>query len=414
MTTQKPHVRVALQKFWLLILAIIAAPTFCTGTETSNRTLLGNKAVQEELKLTADQQAKIAAILSELEDEIEGSLKAQSADGKESDDIDESEIVNSALAKYGPRLQAVLDKDQANRLWQIGAQASGLAVFNNNRTRRVLNLNRSQQEKMADLSDKMVQEVTQLATDPTKNIKEIQEKAKLAEENCRKEYLKLLTDEQRRRFDELLGKPFDLDLLKHADGKKRRSLTFIFGLTGETQFVLTSQPDVRKELALTAEQAEQIQSLAKKADQDVTALRLSTLNAVKADFSEVKDEEKTRIAKTILDGAASINRETNDKVWQILNSEQRDVLNKRLVQLIGARALDSQPIAALLKLTPEQKTAYAKLSAEFDTKTATLRVVRNPTDFDQQTFDKHLSELEKAIRAILTAEQSQQLDKLAK
>ncbi len=83
------------------------------------------------------------------------------------------------------------------------------------------------------------------------------------------------------------------------------------------------------------------------------------------------------------------------------------------MKAVGVRAIGSSSIAARLKLTEEQRVAFAKLTAEFERDTAPLRVVRTVKDFDNKAFDKELDELEKSAAALLTEEQRRRLSALA-
>lgn len=404
-----------MRRLLMLVMSLaVVAPTLGRAADNANRVLLGNKAVQRELKLSEEQQAKLDAILEDIEAEIQAKLKDAKV-GKPDDRREiESEIADAVVARHGTRMQAVLNQEQAIRDWQIGAQASGPAVFNNNRTRRVLQLTPQQLAQMAELSEKMIKEVTSLATNVDKSIAEVKQGAAAAEQNYYQACLALLTAKQRQDFVELLGKPFDQELLSRLAGKKPRSMTFVSGLTGQNQYALVNIPDTRQQLALTDAQASQLQALLKKSDADLTEVRLRVLKSTEQDFAELELDEQRRLVKVILEGAAAIQGETRRKVWQILDAQQREVLDKTLVRLAGARSIESESIASMVKLTADQKAGFAKLMAAFEQKASPLRVVRAQRDFDHETFDKLLAELESAIRALLTPEQLGQLEAMGK
>ena len=125
------------------------------------------------------------------------------------------------------------------------------------------------------------------------------------EENKAMEFVK--------RLDKLNRESADL-----AAAKKARSLTFVYGLGGQNEYVLVNSPETRQRLGLTDEQAKQIQAIMRKADQDLTALRLSTLKGLNSDFADLKIDDKIRTSKRILDGAKAVNLETNGKVMKLL------------------------------------------------------------------------------------------------
>ena len=185
-----------------------------------------------------------------------------------------------------------------------------------------------------------------------------------------------------------------------------------YGLSGQNPWQLAVIPAMRQTLALSDEQLRQIESLAKQADKDLTKLRLATLNGAVADFSDLPLKEKQRVVRVILDGAAASDLEMNQKVWQILDQKQRDRLQSLLVQAVGARAIASPSIAEVLKLSAEQRASFAKLNAEFEKKTAVLRVVRSTADFDHKAYNDQLANLEKETQALLTDQQRRQLETL--
>lgn len=286
----------------ILALALVfVAAAAVIAQDKAHRTLFGNRAVQRELRLSEEQQARVDAILAEMEREIEDKVKAAEGTrtGAQERQQLESRISGEAVARHGPHLQAVLNEDQALRMWQIGAQASGMAVFNNDRARRVLKLTREQMEKMRDLSNEMVAKVKQVALSPELDTATIEREAARARKVCFDGMLAVLTAEQRRDFDQLLGKPFDLELLKRSDEERPPALTFVFGLSGQTSFALVNLPETRRKLGLTDEQSAKIQPILKKADEDVTALRLKTLKSLAADFTKLELDEQRRVATTM-------------------------------------------------------------------------------------------------------------------
>ena len=218
-----------------------------------------------ELDLSKEQQATIDKILVEMENEIQTRLKAALAENPNAKDAAESieaKIADEAIAKHGQRLMAVLNKEQANRFWQIGAAAQAPPHSTTIECGAVLKLTDEQQQKMLELSEKMVEQVNRLALNVEMPVQEVQEKADLAQKDYMRAVLASLTERQRQDFDQLMGKPFNQELLKNSDGTKRRSLTFVFGLSGKNQWALATFPETRRQLALSDKQDQQIQALA--------------------------------------------------------------------------------------------------------------------------------------------------------
>lgn len=387
---------------------------FCTGTvhaDAPSRTLLGHRAVQRELKLTAEQQTKIASLLVEIDREIALRVNATAADPVK---LSEDAITNEVLAKRGPELQQALTSRQANRLWEISMQASGPGVFGNNRIVRALKLTPEQTERLAEEADKMVDEVTRLALDVDQDGKLIEQKANAAKKECLKASLSVLTDQQRQDLAALMGRPFNLELLKVPNDQLPRPLTFVFGLNGQNAFVLLSSPDVRKELGLSPAQAREFSAILRRADMALTDLRVKTLQGADTDFFDASPATQLKIVRKILDGAKTTHSETADQVRKLLTPEQLVRLEKHLVRTIGARAIEFAPIADRLKVTDQQQAAFATLVEDFDEQTAALRVVYEQKYFDYQEFDRALAKLEAATRALLTPDQAKALVDIAK
>ncbi|MDB5345118.1 MAG: hypothetical protein JWP89_3495 [Schlesneria sp.] len=392
----------------IVVLSLIFTVSIAHSADKSNRTLFGNAAVQRELKLTDDQKSKINAILSEMEVQIAKAVKAAKDDPEQ-----EADIVDSILIQQGPQLEAVLDKQQALRIWQIGLQAGGSAMFNSGRVRRVLNLTTEQLTKMSDESEKSVKRVTLLAKDPSVDRETIEEQAEIAKQESLKSSLAVLTARQRADLQVLLGKPFDVELLKYPDGQAPRPLTFVFGIDGKNAFLLVNSP-LKQELELSESQSKQIKEALQKNDKNLTSIRLSVLKGADKSFPDLSIDEQRRLVQTILAESASVHRETKQEVLQILSTDQRHQLEQAIVRLIGARAIEFDTIATRLQLTAEQTATVAKRIAEFEETTAPLRVVRDQSKFESLTFDKQLGKLEAALRGILTPEQAKALVQLGK
>lgn len=398
--------------FWrqglIIILTLVVTASVVDAADQSNRTLFGNAAVQRELKLTDEQKGKINAILAEMEVQIAKAVKAAEGDPEQ-----EADIVDSILIQQGPQLEAVLDRQQALRIWQIGLQAGGSAMFNSGRVRRVLNLTPEQLTKMSDESEKSVKRVQLLAKDPEVDRATIEEQAEVAKQESMKSSLAILTAKQRADLQVLLGKPFDVELLKYPDGQAPRPLTFVFGIDGKNAFLLLNSP-LKKELELSETQSKQIQELLQQYDKNLTSIRLSVLKGADKSFPDLSVDEQRRVVRTILTESASAQRATKQEVLQVLSAEQLHKLEQAIVRLIGARAIEFDSIASRLQLSADQLAAAGKRIAEFEETTAPLRVVRDQSKFDVLTFDKQLAQLEAALRGLLTAEQAKMLVQLGK
>jgi len=98
------------------------------------------------------------------------------------------------------------------------------------------------------------------------------------------------------------------------------------------------------------------------------------------------------------------------QVLKILTPEQARKFDEQAIRTFGPRAIEAESVASRLKLSEEQKAAFAKLAADFDDATAPFIVVRKDWDLDEQ-YDTEMKKLDAAIKAMLTNEQRQMLDK---
>ena len=197
---------------WLLavVLAVVTAPALPAqdrprpGLGQDGRSpvlmLANQKSVQAELKLSDEQIKKVAEIGNAMR------LKAE----------DITETVPKERMKKAMELFKVAEKDvfamlkpeQAKRMRQIALQQQRLARgFENLEVAKVLKLSEEQTKKMREIRESAAKESTKLS-EGAKSRDEVQKKktefAKAAEEKL----LRVLTDEQRARWTELLGEPF--------------------------------------------------------------------------------------------------------------------------------------------------------------------------------------------------------------
>lgn len=201
---------------WLVAFMLMAgAASICNGADGPSRTLFGSKAVQKELKLTDAQRKQVEAIVVEMETRIAAAKSEATKATKDPGDVERivSELEARVLAEGGQRCMALLDEEQALRFWQIGAQSAGQKVFGNNRVQRVLQLSDDQKKAMLEHQNRMVEEVTKIVTNVDLDVATVQARADAAERDCYAKMLGVLNEKQKKDFDALLGKPFDVKLL---------------------------------------------------------------------------------------------------------------------------------------------------------------------------------------------------------
>ena len=382
-------------------------PAIIAAADLPDRTLLSNRAVQRELRLSLEQREKIAVILAEVEAEIARAKKDAGQEAAESD------IADALMAKQGPRFQQVLTPQQSLRIWQIGLQASGPGMFHSSKVQQALDLSPEQQDVLKELSEKLVSQATAFVTDSALDIETVKAKVELARRTCFISSVAILSPEQKSTLRELIGKPFDLETLKPGY-QVPRPLTFVYGVTGRNGFLLVRSRDVMRELKLSESQFSDLQTRFQDLDRRLTEARLAVLKPAAKDFPDMTLEEQKSVVRAILDSSRKIVNETRRDILGILAPEQAATLDKQLVRVIGARSIEADSIARRLKLTDDQKIAVAKRIAEFDEATAPLRVVQVQADFDSVPFDKQLATLEADLRSLLSSDQANLLVEIGK
>ena len=368
-----------------------------------------NKAVQRELGLSAAQQANVDKLLKEMDDE---SWYIVQGDGRDEERI--RDLQAKLMARQGQKFVEMLDRNQQARFWQIALQSRGRErAMMGDRARTSLKLTDPQKKEIDQIIEEAGTGIRKLATDTSLGPREMKDRFEQAKLDCLEKELKVLTETQRKEFDELFGKPFDLELLERVDGVKPRALTVIFPSRGNSAYFFLAPDRLQESLGVSSAQATQIEQIVKQADADLTVVRLGVLKKLEKDFRELPEEEKRKVAKSILDAGAPINREAAKELLKILTPDQIAKFDQLAMRNMGPRAIEAESVATRLKLTDEQKAVFAKLTAEFDDTTAPWIVVRRNIDIDRR-YDGETKKLEAAILAILTPEQRQMLESVGK
>jgi len=186
-----------------MLLAVGAAPAQARGKmvpeeEAVEVMLLLQPSVCKELNLSPDKRKKV-------EDFAEVQWKKAQAlanlDEKERDQrFDEMTKENQRF------LSEILSPDQKKRLDQIELQTASLLCVTRPDIAKELNLSEEQKKRAAQMQLEARDEEEQIIHETS----EEQKDAKLheLEETCRKRFLELLTDEQEKKWQELIGPPF--------------------------------------------------------------------------------------------------------------------------------------------------------------------------------------------------------------
>jgi Spy/CpxP family protein refolding chaperone len=170
--------------------------------------LLGNASVQEELKLDDKQKEKIKEFTAK---------QREAQQGLRDLDQEERRAKMQELNKHAESFaKEVLTPEQNKRIQQIVIQTAGLRAFAMENVAKELKLTDEQKEKIKTLSDdlqKDVRELFQGGGDAQENMQKVQ--------SLNKEFMTkaagVLTDEQKKHWTEMTGKPFTVRMQRPND-----------------------------------------------------------------------------------------------------------------------------------------------------------------------------------------------------
>lgn len=170
--------------------------------------LLRNPQVQEELKLTEEQRQKIEQLGDSLREKLRGlgqELRQLTPEEREKRLQAVNEEVEKELAK-------VLRKQQLTRLKQIALQVEGLAALGRTEVAKQVGINEEQQRKIQEILREAAEKRRALfqqgpPADPQATFQEMRKIREWVDEQISK----LLTEQQRKRWQKLIGEPFKFE-----------------------------------------------------------------------------------------------------------------------------------------------------------------------------------------------------------
>lgn len=171
-----------------------------SGYGVGGQYLLLNKSVQQELKLTDDQLDKLKGAVEKLLDDNKdrlAKLRDLAPEERAKAMAPITDLSNKIVVK-------VLDEDQVKRLRQIDIQQRGPMALYDPEVRKALKITDEQTGMLKELADKSIAQVQKFYD--AKDMKKVAEVMRGAEEKL----ASILTDDQKRTWREMLGKPFEV------------------------------------------------------------------------------------------------------------------------------------------------------------------------------------------------------------
>jgi hypothetical protein len=175
--------------------------------------LASQKSVQEELKLSDEQIKQVAKIVED--------MKAKAADLTETDPKERMKKAVQMFQGAEKSVFALLKPEQSKRLRQIALQQQHLArALESTEVAKELQLSEEQTKQVRAIREDAAREMSRLSEN-AKSRDEVREKTAALAKSTEEKLLKVLTEEQKRKWNELLGEPFKGEL-KQGFGLRER------------------------------------------------------------------------------------------------------------------------------------------------------------------------------------------------
>jgi Spy/CpxP family protein refolding chaperone len=199
------------------VVALVASPALAQRRGggrfgMSGISLLSQKSVQDELKLTEDQVKKVAeanekrrAAFQEIRN-LQGEERTQKL---------------QELAKEGAKtIAGILNEEQAKRFKQISLQVRGVLAVADPAMAGELKITDDQKAKLTHLLDQAGKDLQKIREEAGDNRDEARKKSAEYRKDLNEKVMQALTDEQKTKWKEMTGKPFKGEIRR---GQRRRN-----------------------------------------------------------------------------------------------------------------------------------------------------------------------------------------------
>ena len=270
-------------------------------------------------------------------------------------------------AEFVVELKKRLKPEQFARLQQIHWQQLGVTSFYDGEVATALGLTTKQQGKLDAADD----EIATLRKELNTQRRELRSKGEDVEDNTQKikaigglrtnKFLEILTAEQRQKFDELKGKPFDLPDSPPVERTSRRSGYPVRSQPGGLMGFALREP-ILKELAFDKDspEAAEIRKLSEAHNQEVSQK-----------FREMQPLARENIAEI----ETALRDKYNTELKKVMTPEKFARVQQIYWQASSIRALNDPEMVSLLELTKEQQEQLFQL---YDELTKKRRELLNP------------------------------------
>jgi hypothetical protein len=173
--------------------------------------LLSNKGVQEEVKLTGEQASDIQAGLQQVQGKYRDEIAKLYAEPPGLSPEEVRRLIKNVADENQKVVDAVLKPEQAKRLGQIYLQVQGIDALERESVVKALGLTDEQTRKIKDVSKKLAEDMKKALEENAKDPGKYREMQRKLAKEAADQIPSLLTAEQREKWQEMAGKPFELE-----------------------------------------------------------------------------------------------------------------------------------------------------------------------------------------------------------
>lgn len=182
--------------------------------------LLRSDEVQKELEITDEQKAEITKILEESRgDRPRINFRDLSEEQRREKFAELREQAQKRAAETMTKVEGVLLPPQVKRLKQLGIQARGLRALSDDEVAKTLKLTDDQQKEIAAAYEKSAQQMRELFQGG--NREGAREKLTDLRKQTEETILGVLTDDQKKEFENLKGEAFELPQRTFGRGRRQ-------------------------------------------------------------------------------------------------------------------------------------------------------------------------------------------------
>jgi hypothetical protein len=187
---------------------LLSSPAMAQQRGGGNQFILLNKSVQEELKVEQAQIDKATEAFKKFsEDNKDLVAKLRDRNLSQEDRAEARKQMTEATQKIAAD---VLKPEQLKRLKEIQLQQAGIGAFNRADSQKALNLTDKQKDELKTIADDLRKQSAEIRQNAGTNRQEAREKTQALTKDKMEAALKVLTDDQKKTWKDLLGASFEM------------------------------------------------------------------------------------------------------------------------------------------------------------------------------------------------------------